>query len=75
MAEVTLKRCDVYGTTKGVERYQIRVMLESEVGDSSDMPEGDQWTEVDLSPRGHKRLLHFIDRGIKPPTRKKAVAP
>ena len=63
MALVTKRQCDVFKTTKNVERYCVKVC---QMGD--DDKELAIWREErDLSPHGLKRLKKFIRRGMTPP--------
>ena len=63
MALVTKRQCDVFKTTKNVERYCVNVC---QMGD--DDKELAIWREErDLSPRGLARLKKFIRHGLTPP--------
>jgi len=66
MAEVTVKRCDVFGTVKNVKSYVIGVQV---AGDWSCGPPDSPMVarnEVDLSPRGLKRVCRAIERALTP---------
>lgn len=69
MADVTLRKCDVFGGTKDVKRYRVSVV---EMNGEAALMEKDAATDrtADLSPRAYKRLLNLIDKGVKPSTRK-----
>lgn len=63
--------CDVFGTTKGVDQYCVKVYR---VGVD---PEGlrERFAEqVDLSPRGLIRLDKFIRRGMTAPSSSESTA-
>lgn len=55
--------CDVYGTTRNVDRYVVQVhkLL------STDEPFCVMEDKADLSPRAFNRLMGFIHRGISAP--------
>ena len=68
MADVTLRKCDVYGSTKDVKRYRVSV---HELDGDGALIEKNR--TADLSPRAYARLLRFIDKGVTPATRKVKV--
>ena len=63
MATKTVKICDVYGTTNHVIAYRITVREPADINFTPIIMNA--WAE--LGPRGLKRLLRFIQRGMLPP--------
>lgn len=57
--------CDIYGTAKDVAEYRILV---TRVDPATESPLLDQ--HIDLSQRGAARLLHFLERALRPPSKK-----
>ena len=55
------RECDVFGTTRAVDIYGVKV---HKIGDESDI----LCKVVDLSPRGLARLEKFIRRGMRAPS-------
>lgn len=78
MSEVTLKKCDVFGTTKDVRRITVNlvadlVALRNHDGEAVTTSLGYDLS-ADLSPRAVARLLRFIRRGLAaPPPRNSSV--
>lgn len=60
--------CDVFGTAAGVKKYRVEVHeIVGQAGEEVESKLGR--IEVDLCPRGLKRLRHFIARGTAPPNK------
>lgn len=68
MATKNLTVCDVYGTTRDVTSYAIRLVV---LGGEQDAECVDE-AKADLCPRAYGRLLRFIERGVSPPPPRKA---
>ncbi len=68
MAEVTVKKCDVFDVIKKVEVETITIARHnSDTGEMEIIP-----FTVDMCERAHKRLVAFVERATKPPVRKDA---
>lgn len=66
MAVRNVRVCDVFGATKEVKGYAV----ELKVYESGQAGETLLEKEVDLSPRGLKRLKKFIERGTTAPDKR-----
>lgn len=68
MAEVTVKKCDVFDVIKKVEVTTITIArFDSVTGKTKVLP-----FTVDMCERAHARLVKFVERATKPPVRKDA---
>jgi hypothetical protein len=63
MAEVTLRKCDVYGTVKDVMTFRITIEQKDNEGQ---FVETGPSRLIDLGPRAFVRLTGAIDRATKP---------
>ena len=59
MASVSRKQCDVFGSYRRVKTVTVKVL--DELGNEL------QSVQVDLCPRGQRRLSHFIRRATTAP--------
>lgn len=63
MATTQVRTCDVFGTTKEVARFTVKVLqLDPEIAEPAVFDK-----QLDLSPRGVARLKKFIERGCTSP--------
>lgn len=64
----TVRTCDVFGTTKDVRRYTIKVIQIDPVQENdSDVLAPPVDCNMDLSMRAVKRLKKFVERGLTAP--------
>jgi hypothetical protein len=59
------KVCDIYGGTKGVQSYQVRI--ETWDDDPKHAPQEILKRTIDLGPRALERLKKFVERGTAKP--------
>ena len=69
MAEVTVKKCDVFGTYKDVREVEVTVSVGSDCDPTTQ--QGDRKWAMDACPKAYDRLIRFLERGVKPPTGRK----
>ena len=66
MALVTNRECDVFGVTKDVQRYIVRIGL-------PDTQEADVELEVDWCPKALERAKALMVRACAPPAKRKGA--
>lgn len=65
MAQVTFRKCDVYGGTRDVELIRVTINVDPDQLRLPGIPDGLPRTwERDLCRRAVRRLVRFIDRGM-----------
>lgn len=76
MATRQVKLCDVFGSSKGVESYEIivqRVLNADELLGADELYDAEKTVKVDLCPRAKKRFDKFLCTATSsPPHREKS---
>lgn len=65
MATETVRTCDVFGTRNNVRRFRVSVREIMPGGELAD--DAECVHEIDLSPRGLKRLCKQVEKGVTTP--------
>lgn len=68
MVEKRVKCCDVFDSNKDIKTFEVVIR---------EVPDHDGGVKfnksIDLSKRGYGRMMKFLERGTRPPTKKETV--